>query len=101
MTDRAARPSGLRRRLGSSVFGTAALLLVLGASGTAEAGKVKGRIENWRFLTNPVWNDAKDAKKHGYSFREAVPTVRSEFRALFPHIPKELCIAAIGTAKQK
>jgi hypothetical protein len=30
-----------------------------------------------------------------------VPTVRAEFRKLFPHIPKELCIAAIGTQKQK
>ena len=50
-------------------------------------------------LTNPVWNEAKDPKKHGYSFREAVTTVRSEFRRLFPHIPKELCIAAISTVE--
>jgi hypothetical protein len=91
----------LRRRPGSSLLGAAVLLLVSGLASSAQAAKVKGRIENWRNLTNPVWNDAKDAKKHGYSFREAVPTVRSEFRVLFPHIPKELCIAAIGTAKQK
>lgn len=91
----------LRRRLGSSVFGAASLLLLSAFSSSAEAAKVKGRIENWRNLINPVWSDAKEAKKHGYSFREAVPTVRSEFRVLFPHIPKELCIAAIGTAKQK
>ncbi|HMJ09948.1 MAG TPA: hypothetical protein VK524_01015 [Polyangiaceae bacterium] len=67
----------------------------------ANAAKVRGRVENWRLLTNPVWADARSPKRHGFSFREPVPTVRGEFRHLFPHIPKELCIAAIATAKQK
>ncbi len=83
----------------AAAFGVLAVVAVFSAP--ADAAKVKGRVENWRLLTNPVWNEAKDPKKHGYSFREAVTTVRSEFRRLFPHIPKELCVAAIGTAKQK
>ena len=67
----------------------------------ANAAKVRGRVENWRLLTNPVWADARSPKRHGFSFREPVPTVRAEFRHLFPHIPKELCIAAVSTQKQK
>jgi hypothetical protein len=65
------------------------------------AAKVKGKIDNFRLLENPVWSESKDAKKHGFSFREPVPTVRAEFRALFPHIPKEVCVAALAPAKQK
>ncbi|HEY6558280.1 MAG TPA: hypothetical protein VI072_13445 [Polyangiaceae bacterium] len=67
----------------------------------ANAAKIRGRVENWRLLTNPVWADARNPKRHGFSFREPVPTVRAEFRHLFPHIPKELCVAAISTQKQK
>lgn len=99
MKERAASKS-VSRPLRGPLAG-AALALLLGLSAPALAGKVKGHVENWRQLVNPVWNEAKDAKKHGYSFREAVPTVRSDFRVLYPHIPKELCIAAIGANKQK
>jgi hypothetical protein len=83
----------------AAAFGVLAVLLA--STAPADASKVKGRIENWRLLTNPVWNEAKDPKKHGYSFRESVTTVRAEFRRLFPHVPKEVCIAAISTDKQK
>ena len=81
-------------------------LLVLGAGllalpSTADAARVKGRFEGYRQLQNPVWAEAKDPKNHGYSFREPVPTVRAEFRRPFPHIPKELCLAAIATGPQK
>ncbi|MCC6214582.1 MAG: hypothetical protein IT376_06915 [Polyangiaceae bacterium] len=62
---------------------------------------VKGIIANFRELENPVWKDAANPKNRGYSFREAVPTIRPEFRRLFPHAPKELCIAALGTEKAK
>ncbi len=62
---------------------------------------IKGRLEGFRLLTNPVWADARDPKLHGYSFREPVPTVRAEFRRLFPHVPKELCVAALASAPQK
>ena len=71
------------------------------AAGPALATKVKGSVDGFRDLVNPVWHEARDPARHLYSFREPVPTVRSEFRALFPHIPKELCIAAISTEAQK
>jgi hypothetical protein len=77
----------------------AASLVALPSS--AAAAHVKGRFEGFRALQNPVWSEAKDPKSHGYSFREPVPTVRAEFRRPFPHIPKELCLAAIAAAPQK
>jgi hypothetical protein len=68
---------------------------------TADAAHVKGRLDGFRNLQNPVWAEAKDPKNHGYSFREPVPTVRAEFRRPFPYIPKELCVAAIAQSPQK
>lgn len=91
MGDRAAAS-----RVLGALFGAALL-----TSSAANAAKVHGRVENFRALVNPVWNDARSPKKHGFSFREPVPTVRAEFRRLFPHIPKELCIAALGAETQK
>ena len=88
-------------RLPGWLLAGAAFATVFALSPGASAAKIKGKIENWRSLLNPVWSEAKEPKKHGYSFRETVPTVRAEFRALFPHIPKELCIAAISAQKQK
>jgi plastocyanin len=67
----------------------------------ADAQKVRGRLEGFRLLQNPVWREARDPKTHGYSFREPVPTVRAEFRRLYPHIPKELCVAALAATPQK
>lgn len=88
-----------------SRVGRAALVLgfglsVLGWAGVAEAAKVKGKVAGFRGLLNPVWDEARDPKKRGYSFREIVPTVKPEFRQLFPHIPKELCIVALADQKQ-
>lgn len=85
--------------------GRAALVLglglaILGSPRVAEAAKVKGKVVGFRGLLNPVWEEARDPKKRGYSFREIVPTVRPEFRHLFPHIPKELCIVALAEEKQ-
>lgn len=62
---------------------------------------MRGRLEGYRLLQNPVWAEARDPKHHGYSFREPVPTVRAEFRRLYPHIPKEVCIAALAATPQK
>jgi hypothetical protein len=76
-----------------------ALLVLVPAS--AGAAKIRGRVEGFRNLLNPVWAEAKDPKQHGYSFREPVPTVRAEFRRLFPHAPKEICVAALAAAAQK
>ena len=89
---------GLRRihlRLGL------ALLALVAVPATADAARVKGRLEGFRLLRNPVWSEAKEVSNHGYSFREPVPTVRAEFRRPFPHIPKELCVAVIATTPQK
>lgn len=83
------------------VVGAAVVATVLLTPAEAEAAKVKGKIANFIYLKNPVWEEAKSPKKKGYSFREAVPTVPSKFRNLFPHIPKEVCIAALAKSAQK
>ena len=88
-----------------STVGRVALLLgvglaVVGYAPVARAAKVKGKITGFRSLLNPVWEEARDPKKRGYSFREIVPTVRPEFRHLFPHIPKEICVVALAEGKQ-
>src|SRR5262245_49717906 len=78
-----------------------ALLAILAVPAAADAAKVRGMVTNFRMLRNPVWEEAKDTKRHAFSFREPVPTVRAEFRRAFPHIPKELCIAALAADAQK
>jgi hypothetical protein len=65
----------------------------------ASAARVRGLVVGYQYLVNPVWDEAKDPDRHLYSFREPVPTVRAEFRRLFPHIPKELCIVALAAEK--
>jgi plastocyanin len=85
-----------RRGLGLGL----SVLALLAIPATADAARVKGRLDGFRFLRNPVWAEAKDPTNHGYSFREPVPTVRSEFRRPFPHIPKELCVALLAAAPQ-
>jgi hypothetical protein len=76
------------------------LLALLVAPTSADAAHVKGRLEGFRLLRNPVWAEAKDSSNHGFSFREPVPTVRAEFRRPFPHIPKELCVAVLAATPQ-
>lgn len=85
-----------RRGLGLSL----SVLALLAIPATADAARVKGRLDGFRFLRNPVWAEAKDPTNHGYSFREPVPTVRAEFRRPFPHIPKELCVALVASTPQ-
>lgn len=82
------------------IVGALVCATLVGMPALADAARIKGKIAGWRALENPVWAEAKNPKKYGYSFREPVPTVRAEFRRLFPHIPKEVCIAAIATGKQ-
>jgi plastocyanin len=86
--------------LRGAVVAAVSIGMLLGLPAVADAAKIKGKISGWRALENPVWGEAKDPKRRGYSFREPVPTVRAEFRQLFPHIPKEVCIAALSTVKQ-
>lgn len=97
---RCGRPSG-RPGLGKFRLPVCLAALLLLAPNPAEGAKIRGRVEGFRNLLNPVWAEARDPKHHGYSFREPVPTVRAEFRRLFPHAPKELCIAALAAAPQK
>lgn len=70
------------------------------AATSAEAAKVRGRLEGFRLLENPVWAEAKNPERQGYSFREPVPTVRAEFRRPYPHIPKEVCVAVLASTPQ-
>ena len=84
-------PCRLLRSLGL-LCGSSVLALAV----TARAGLVQGRVTGTTDLRNPVWLEAKNPTEHGYSFREPVTTVRAEFRALFPYIPRELCIAALA-----
>lgn len=91
----------MHRPLRARSFALGLAIAALGLSASAGAAKIKGRVANFQNLLNPVWAEAKDPKKHGYSFREPVPTVRADFRRLFPHIPKELCIAALASEPQK
>jgi hypothetical protein len=97
-------PSGLpssppRWRFGRALGWLAALTFLAPAS--ADAAKLRGKVDGFRNLLNPVWAEARDPKQHGYSFREPVATVRAEFRRLFPHAPKEICVAAFAATPQK
>jgi hypothetical protein len=67
----------------------------------ALAQRIIGVVQGHLFLENPVWAEAKDPKAKGYSFREMVPTVPAKFRKLYPHLPKEVCVAALAETAQK
>jgi len=74
---------------------------LLAPAADAGAARVRGSVTGYQFLLNPVWEEGKEPDKHGFSFREPVPTVRAEFRRLFPHIPKELCVALLAATPQQ
>lgn len=90
--------SASRSRLGRWSLGV--ILAVAAVPLTASAQRIQGRITGFEHLENPVWAEAKDPKHRGYSFRELVPTVPAKFRKLFPHIPKEVCLAALSEKPQ-
>lgn len=85
----------------SSALRIVGLILVLAVPVLAAGPKVKGKVSQFEYLLNPVWEEARDPERRLYSFREIVPTVPSKHRALYPHIPKELCIAALSEQKQE
>src|SRR5262249_17927692 len=58
------------------------LVLTIVAPAWADGTKLRGKVDGFRNLVNPVWAEARDPKQHGYSFREPVATVRAEFRRL-------------------
>lgn len=92
------RKNGWRRGIALAL---SAGLVALAAPQSALAASVRGRLEGFRLLQNPVWAEAKNPERQGYSFREPVPTVRAEFRRPYPHIPKELCVALLAATPQK
>jgi hypothetical protein len=91
------RPRLLRR---AAAIGAVALVPLLLPAG-ALAQKIIGVVQGHLHLENPVWAEAKDTKAKGYSFREMVPTVPAKFRKLYPHLPKEVCVAALAETPQK
>lgn len=93
---RSVRKAGGRRRLGRAARRALVVLAVAAAPGLALAATVKGRIVGTAKLFNPVWAEAKEPDAYRYTFREPSPTVRPDVRALVGHMPKELCIAALG-----
>ncbi|AKT36306.1 uncharacterized protein CMC5_004200 [Chondromyces crocatus] len=58
---------------------------------------VKGKLVGATKLLNQVWNEAKEAKSNRFTFREPSPTVRADVRALTSYLPKEVCVAALGS----
>jgi hypothetical protein len=62
----------------------------------ARAAHVHGAIVGFQSLLNPAWEEATNPDRHDYSFREPVPTVRAEFRRLYPDVTKEVCLAVLG-----
>ncbi len=96
-TTEAPRPPA-RSRFRRRVLLFALALALIGLS--AEARKISGSITGFIHLENPVWAEAKDPKNKGYSFRELVPTVPAKYRKMFPHIPKEVCLAALAETPQ-
>lgn len=84
----------------SSLALAAALAAGLVLPGSAWAQKIVGKVVGFEYLENPVWLEAKDPKAKGYSFREMVPTVPAKYRKLYPHIPKELCLAVLSSEPQ-
>ncbi len=79
----------------------AAASALLSVTLAAHASRVLGRVSGFEYLLNPVWQDAKNPNEHGYSFREPVPTVRADLRQLFPHIPKEVCVALLADSARR
>lgn len=75
-------------------------LLLASIPASALAQKIIGSVKGFEHLENPVWSEAKDPKRKGYSFREMVPTVPAKYRKLYPHIPKEMCMVALATTDQ-
>ncbi len=78
----------------------AALLGVIAIAVGVGAAPVKGRVTGFMKLLNPVWAEFKKPDSHAYTFREPSPTVKAEYRKLFPYIPKEVCVALVGTTPQ-
>lgn len=98
--DSARRKRAVRGSLPPRRWAALGAAAILAFAATAQAVKIRGKVTGFTSLVNPVWNEAKDPSKHLFSFREPVPTVPAKYRRLFPHIPKELCVAALAAEPQ-
>ncbi len=85
---------------GKMMVGAAVLAACIGVSLSGAATPVKGKLTNFMKLLNPVWVELKNPDAHTYTFREPSPTVKAEFRKLYPYLPKEVCVALIGNQTQ-
>jgi plastocyanin len=85
---------------GKMLVGLAVLAATIGVSLGGAATPVKGKLTNFMKLLNPVWVELKDPEARTYTFREPSPTVKAEFRKLYPYLPKEVCVTLIGTQDQ-
>jgi hypothetical protein len=84
-----------------AVLGSAVVFSCMLFSQASDAGSVRGKITGFVHLRNPVWAEARSANSHTYTFREPSPTVKAELRQLYPHVPRELCIAVLGAQAAK
>lgn len=89
-------PSSRVRWLGLLALTSA--LPVLFSSSPSQGAVVKGKAAGIEKLLNPVWEKARDAAENRYTWREPSPTVRAEFRQLYAHAPKEICVVAMAEA---
>jgi plastocyanin len=69
---------------------------LFGSTQFANAAKIVGTVTGYVNLENPVWAEAKDPKAKAYTFREMVPTVPAQYRRLYPHLPKEVCMGLLS-----
>jgi len=74
---------------------------LVGIATSAPAGQVRGKIAGADKLLPDVYTELAKAEQHHYTWREASPTVKSEFRALSANPSRDICIAAVsaGTAQ--
>ena len=96
---RTARRRG-SRRLRETLASVAAFAAVLAPMTARAEPTVKGRLKGAEFLLNPVWSEAADPAKHGYTFREPSPTVSQQAKILSAFLPKELCVVALAEGSQ-
>jgi hypothetical protein len=55
---------------------------------------VKGKIAGWEKLVPQVYADATKVDAHRYTWREASPTVKADFRKLSANVSRDVCVAA-------
>ncbi|MCA9624359.1 MAG: hypothetical protein KC731_35295 [Myxococcales bacterium] len=77
---------------------SAASVAVVQVAAAQEPSKVtvKGRLLGGEFLMNPVWKEAKDPKRHRYTFRQPSTTVSKNAKKLTAYLPKEVAVVALG-----